>query len=181
LEFSAYGASFRVGMRDGPKIPGRTASRSRPSAQSPREPSSTASPEDGYVTLPSGVEQRPARSSVMRGSTWDWVNRVWPRESAAIVFTHGSPCVRRREARTSSVPRARLKPRAVSEPRRLPALGSFTAYAADAVHGRGSDAPSEVTTGPYRVHHCVLVTGVPFFTATVTDRLVMRSRLPSSR
>ncbi len=117
----------------------------------------------------------------MRGSTWDCVNSVWPRASAATVFTHGRPWVRRSESSTSSVLRARPKPSAVSEARRLAALGSFSAYAVVLVQGRGVEAPSEVTTGPYRVHHWVLVTGAPSRTGTVTDRAVIRSRLPSTR
>ncbi len=47
LEFSTYGRFFSTGIRPGPKIPGCTASRSLPRAQSFREPSSTARPEAG--------------------------------------------------------------------------------------------------------------------------------------
>lgn len=104
-----------------------------------------------------------------------------PCASAAIVLTHGSPWVRFNAPRTSLVLRALLKPRAVSEARRLVAFGSLRAYAVVVVQGSGSEAPSEVTTGPYRVHHWVLVTGSPPWTATVTRRSVIRSGLPSTR
>src|ERR1044072_456614 len=138
-------------------------------------------PEAVKGTRPRGVEQRWASSSVIRGRTWDCVNSVCPCESAAIVLTHGSPWVRFNAPRTSIVLRALLKPRAVSEARRLVAFGSLRAYAVVVVQGSGSEAPSEVTTGPYRVHHWVPVTGSPPWTAPVTRRSVIRSGLPSPR
>lgn len=181
LEFSTYGASLTVGIRPGPKMPGCTASGSEPSAQSLLEPSSTASPDDGYVARPSGVEHRCASSSVILGSTCDWEKNECPDESAAMVFTHGSPWVRRNVVWMSAVLRALLNPRPVSGDRRFVAFGSLSAYAVVAVHGSGSPAPSEVTTGPYRVHHCVRVTAAPPFTATETVRFTMRSGSPSTR
>ncbi len=148
LEFSAYGASRSVGAFPGPNTPGCTASGSEPSAQSPRAPSRTASPDAGYVARPSGVEQRAASSSVIRGSTWDWVNSVPPAESAATVLTQGRPCVRCSASWIPATVRALPMARAVSEPRRFAAFGSFRAYAVPAVQGSGRPGPRPVITGP---------------------------------
>src|ERR1044072_762219 len=129
-------------------MPGRTASGSLPRAQSPREPSRIATPDDGYVVLPSAVEQRSATPSVIRGNTCDWVYRECAARSAAIVFTQGMPWCRARDFRTSSVLRALLKPSEVSGKRRFTALGSYRAYAVVVVHGSGAWGPIALTTGP---------------------------------
>lgn len=181
LEFSTYGTFSRTGIWPGPKMPGCTASGSEPVAHSPREPSSTARPDAGNVARPSGVEQRSASSSVTLGSTCACEKNVCPEESAAIVFTHGRPWVRRSASFTPAVDRAVLNPSAVSPERRLAAFGSSSAYAVVPVHGSGRPAPREVRTGPYRVHHCVRFTVPPPATATATDRFVIRCRLPSTR
>lgn len=100
------------------------------------------------MARPSGVEQRAASSSVIRGSTWVWVKRVPPAESAATVLTQGSPWVRFSASWIPATERALPIARAVSEPRRFAAFGSFSAYAVCAVHGRGRPGPRAETTGP---------------------------------
>ena len=106
---------------------------------------------------------------------------VTAEESAAMVFTHGRPWCRDSDFSTSAVLRALLKPNEVSANRMFAAFGSCSANAVVAVHGSGGLPPGSATTGPYRVHHWVRVTGAPPLTATVTVRFVIRSRRPSTR
>src|SRR5437867_1264361 len=83
---------------------------------------------------------------------------AFPRLSAAIVLTHGIPWYVLRMRRTSPTVRAWFTSKKWLRTRpKLSAFASRMAKAVVGVHGSGTPTRS-VNTGPYRVHHSVLVT-----------------------